>query len=55
MSIKMSPFWALYEYEATTFEDLVIEKSKVPGAQDFVQQGIDIMKTLKDNLHHAQN
>ena len=51
----MSPFKALYGYKATTFGDLVIEKRKVPRAQDFFQQSIDIMNTLKDNLHHAQN
>ena len=55
MSIRMSPFKALYGYEASTFGDLVIRKRKVPGAQDFVQQDIDIMNTLKDSLYHAQN
>ncbi|XP_059070598.1 uncharacterized protein LOC131860232 [Cryptomeria japonica] len=51
----MSPFNALYGYEATTFRDLITRGSKVPGAKDFIQQSIDIMNTLKDNLHHAQN
>ena len=55
MSIGMSPFKALYSYEATTFGDLFNQESKVPRAKDFIQQNIDIMKTLKDNLHHAQN
>ena len=55
MSIGMSPFKALYGYEATTFGDLINQESRVPGAQDFIQKSIDIMKTLKDNLHHAQN
>ena len=55
MSIGMSPFKALYGYEATTFGDLIIQERKVPRAKDFIQQCIDIMKTLKDNLNHAQN
>ena len=55
MSIGMSPFKALYGYEATTFGDLINQESRVPGAQDFIQQSIDIMKSLKENLHHAQN
>ena len=55
MSIGMSPFKELYGYEATTFGDLINQESRVPGAKDFIQQSIDIMKTLKDNLHYAQN
>ena len=55
MSIGMSPFKELYGYEATTFGDLNNQESRVPGAKDFIQQSMDIMKTLKDNLHHAQN
>lgn len=51
----MSLFKGLYGYEATTFGDLIIQESNVPGAKDFIQQNFDIMKTLKDNLHHAQN
>lgn len=27
----------------------------MPGAKDFVQQNIDIINTLKENLHQAQN
>ena len=55
MSIGMSLFKALYGYEATTFRDLIIQERKVQRAKDFIQQSIDIMKTLKENLHHAQN
>ena len=55
MSIGMSPFKALYGYEATTFGDLIIQESRIPRAKDFIQQSIDIMKVLKDNLCHAQN
>ena len=55
MSIKMSPFKALYGYEATTIGYLTIQGRNVQGAKDFSQQYIDSMNALKDNLHHAQN
>ena len=55
MSIGLSPFNALHGYEATTFGDLIIQESRVLGAKEFIQQSTDIMKILKDNLHHAQN
>ena len=55
MSIRMSPFKALYGYEATVFGDMINQESRVPRAKDFIQQSIDIIKTLKDILHHAQN
>ena len=55
MSIRMSPFKALYGYEAATFGSLTIMESKVPSAQELIQRNIDIIKELKDNLHIAQN
>ena len=55
MSIGMSPFKALYGYEATAFGDLINQESRVLEAKDFIPKNIDIMKTLKDNFHHAQN
>ncbi|XP_057858312.1 uncharacterized protein LOC131067364 [Cryptomeria japonica] len=55
MSIKMSPFLALYGYEAPSFVDLVFGESKAPQAKDLLQQSQDIMKSLKDNLQIAQN
>lgn len=54
MSTGMSPFKVLYGYEDTSFGDLV-QDSRVPGAKDFVQQNIDIMRTLKENIQQAQN
>ena len=55
MSIGMSPFNVLYGYEATTFGDLIVQESRILGAQDFIQQSTNIMKILKENLRHAQN
>ena len=55
MSIGMSPFKAPYRYEATSFRDLIQMESRVQGARDFIQENIDIMNSLKNNLHQAQN
>lgn len=54
ISIAMSPFRALYGHDAISFVDLFLD-SRVPAANDFVQQSRDILRALKDNLHHAQN
>lgn len=55
MSVGMSPFKALYGYKTTSFGNLIIQEIHVLGSKDFIQQSMDIMKTLKDNLHQAQN
>ena len=55
MSSGMTPFKALYGYEALTFANLNLQGSRVPSAQDFVQQSTDILKILKENLQQAQN
>ena len=55
MSIGMSPFKALYGYEAPTFADLLPQESRVPSTQEFIQQSTDILKTLKENIQQAQN
>ena len=55
MSIKMTPFKALYDYEPLNFADLVFEDSRAPKAKDWVQDSQDILKVLKENLQTAQN
>ncbi|XP_059068313.1 uncharacterized protein LOC131858861 [Cryptomeria japonica] len=40
---------------ATSFGTLITTGSNVPKAKDIIQYNMDLMKTLKDNLHHAQN
>lgn len=55
MSIRMSPFMALYGYEAPSFADLMFGDSKAPQAKDMVQQCQNILKALKNNLQIAQN
>ena len=55
MSIKMTPFKALYGYEALSFADLAFGDSKAPKAKDWIQDSQDILKILKENLQVAQN
>ncbi|XP_059078173.1 uncharacterized protein LOC131876724 [Cryptomeria japonica] len=55
MSIGMMPFRALYGYEALSFIDLALSDSRVPLAQDWLQENQDILRSLRENLQHAQN
>ena len=55
MSIGMPHFCPLYGYDALSFVDLALSDSRVPTASDFVKQSQDIIRSLKDNLQHAQN
>ena len=55
MSIQMSPFMALYGYEAPSFMDFLVLDSRVPDAGDLLQESQDIVKALKDNITKAQN
>ena len=50
MSIKMTPFKALYGYEALNFADLVFEDNRAPKEKDWVHDSEDILKVLKENL-----
>lgn len=54
MSIGMSPFKALYGYDATSFVDLILTRSRAPSAKDFIQQSNNILEALKENLREAQ-
>ena len=55
MSIQMTPFKALYGYEALSFADLAFGDSKAPKAKDWIQDSQDILKILRENLRAAQN
>ena len=50
MSIKMTPFKAMYGYEALSFADLIFGESRAPKEKDWVQDSQDILKVLKENL-----
>jgi hypothetical protein len=55
MSIGMSPFKALYNYDPLTFVEIVFGDSRAPIAKEWIQESQDILKELKDHLQKAQN
>ena len=55
MSIGMTPFCALYGYDALSFADIVFGDSRAPKAKDWILKSQDILKALKDNLQTTQN
>ena len=55
LSIRMTPFMALYGYEAPNFVDLIFGDCKAQKAKDWLQDNQDILRALKDNLQMAQN
>jgi hypothetical protein len=55
MSIKMSPFGALYGYDAPSFIETVFGDSRVPEAKDWVEETQRILQSAKENLQSAQN
>ena len=55
MSIGMSPFKALYGYDASTFIDHIFGDSRAPKAKDWIEESLEILKVLKDSLQVAQN
>ena len=55
MSICMTPFRALYGYDAPTLVDLVFGESRSPKAKDWIIESQEILKLLKENLQTAQN
>jgi hypothetical protein len=55
MSIGMTPFQALYGYDAPTFVDLVFRESRAPKAKDWIIVSQEILKLLKENLQMTQN
>ena len=55
MSIGMSPFKALYGYDALTFSDMIFGDSRAPKDKYWVEESQEILNLLKDNLQVAQN
>jgi hypothetical protein len=55
MSIGMTPFRALYGYDAPNLIDLVFEDNRAPKAKDWIAKSQEILKVLKENLHVVQN
>ena len=55
MSIRMTPFKALYDSKALDYADLAFGNSRAPKAKDWIQDSQDILKILKENLQIAHN
>jgi hypothetical protein len=55
MSIGMTPFQALYVYDAPTLVDLVFREGRAPKAKDWIIESQEILKLLKENPQTAQN
>jgi hypothetical protein len=55
MSIRMSPFRALYGYDRPSFFETVFGDSRVPEAKDWIEESQRILKSVKENLQAAQN
>jgi len=55
MSIGMTPFRALYGYDASSFADIVFGDNRAPKAKDWILESQYIIKGLKDNLQTTQN
>ena len=53
MSIRLTPFKALYGYEALDYADLAFGDSRAPKAKYWIQDSQDILKILKENLQTA--
>ena len=46
----MTPFMALYGYEAPTFLDLLMSDSRVPSDGNMLQENQDIMRAFRENI-----
>ena len=55
MSISMSPFQALYGYDALSFVDVIFGERKAPRAKEWIQEIQDILHALKENIATIHN
>jgi hypothetical protein len=53
MSIRMTPFRALYEYDAPSFMETVFGDIRPLRAKDWIEESQKILKTVKENLQAA--
>jgi hypothetical protein len=54
ISIRMSPFRALYGYDARSFVETVFG-DRFPGAKDWIEESQRILRAVKENMQVAQN
>ena len=50
MTIGMTPFRALYGYDASIFADRIFGDNRAPKAKEWIQEGQDILKILRENI-----
>ena len=50
MLIRMAPFKALYGHKPLSFIDTILGDSCAPRAKDWLLEGQDILRSLKENL-----
>ena len=55
MSIGMTPFQALYGYDALSFSDIMFGASKAPRENEWIHENQDILWALKDIIATTQN
>jgi hypothetical protein len=55
MSIGMTPFQALYGYDAPTLVDFIFGERRSPKAKDCITESQEILKVLKENMQTTQN
>ena len=55
MTVGMTPFRALYGYDASTFADRIFGDCRAPKPKEWIQEGQDILKILRENIQAAQN
>ena len=55
MTIGMTPFRALYGYDASIFANWIFGNSRAPKTKEWIEEGQDILKILRENIQAAQN
>ena len=55
MTIRMTPFQALYGHDASTFAEWIFGNTRAPKAKEWIQEGQDILKILRENIQASQN
>jgi len=55
MSIGMTPFRALYGYDALSLAEVIFGDIRAPKAKDWIQETQDILRMLHENIQMAQN
>jgi hypothetical protein len=55
MSIRMTPFRALYGYATPSFMETMFGDNRAPRSKDWIEESQEILKILKENLQTTHN